>query len=75
MGFGPSTIWALPAGYGSYQPLDEPLYQSTNCYSNTDPTYATLDIDGDLKPDLVVSRRCSDPDVGKTKWLVYENSP
>jgi hypothetical protein len=35
--------------------------------------YAALDIDGDEKPDLVVSRRCTDPSVGKTKWLVYKS--
>jgi len=41
-----------------------------------DPTCAktTLaDVDGDLKPDLIVTSLCTDASVGTTRWLVYLN--
>jgi hypothetical protein len=41
-----------------------------------DPTCmkSTLaDVDGDLKPDLVVTSSCSDTTVGTTRWIVYRN--
>jgi hypothetical protein len=31
------------------------------------------DVDGDLKPDLVVTSLCTDATVGTTRWLVYLN--
>jgi hypothetical protein len=35
--------------------------------------YATLDMDGDHKPDLVITDRNAMPGVGTSKWLVYKN--
>ena len=34
---------------------------------------AIVDVDGDLKPDLVVLSLCTDASVGSTRWLVYPN--
>ena len=35
--------------------------------------YATLDIDGDFKPDLVMTERNVMATVGTSRWLVYKN--
>ncbi len=43
-----------------------------------DPTCATStleDVNGDLKPDLIVTSLCTDTTVGTTRWIVYLNGP
>lgn len=37
-------------------------------------TTTLLDIDGDLKPDLVTTSLCTDASVGTTRWLVNRNN-
>jgi hypothetical protein len=36
--------------------------------------YATTDLDGDAKPDLVMTERNAMPGVGVSKWLVFPNT-
>jgi G:T-mismatch repair DNA endonuclease (very short patch repair protein) len=36
--------------------------------------YATLDMDGDHKPDLVITERSAMQGVGSSSWLVYKNT-
>ena len=56
-GFGASQRFALPA-----------LPTTAGCVADT-----FVDINGDLKPDLVVTSLCGDPTVGTSRWLVYLN--
>jgi len=44
----------------------------TNVSSTLNHTFA--DVDGDLKPDIVVTQTCGDPFVGATDWLVMRNA-
>ena len=70
-GFSASPIeWPLPGG-------DQNFYQIRNddCSAYSD-IYSTLDMDGDLRPDLVLTSKCSgsENDVGSKHWLVYRNT-
>jgi hypothetical protein len=68
------TDFALPAGFSSFdgKPFRFLATQTAACGGGFDaPAYATLDIDGDLHRDLVVTESCDDAAVGVTKWLVY----
>jgi FG-GAP-like repeat len=38
------------------------------------PGYTVVDFNGDLKPDLVVTKSCADASAGVTQWLVYLNT-
>jgi len=80
-GFAAATDFALPTGYakGFFNALSGDTYcNSTNGYAR--PKYEVVDLAGNGKPDLVVMLTCSgtlagtDPDVGKTKWLVHGNT-
>ncbi len=75
-----ATSFSLPTGYakGFWNDFSGDTYcDSTNGYAR--PKYVVTDLDGDGLDDLVVVLTCSgtlagsDPDVGKTKWLVYRN--
>jgi len=63
-----AQTWPLPAGPNfSYA---GGLALSTGC-----PAYATGDLDGDGKPDLVVTSDCdATAGVGSDHWLVYRNT-
>lgn len=74
----PPVEWCLPTGYakGYFYGLAGSAYcDSYNGYAR--PAYATLDITGNAVPEMSVMETCTgslagdDPDVGKTKWLVY----
>ena len=82
-GFAQTAIdWPLPTGYakGYFNDLDG----SSNCDSYNGyarPSYRFTDINGDARPDMVVTYACgssalagADPDVGKTKWWVHANT-
>jgi cysteine-rich repeat protein len=76
------TDWPVPTGYakGSFVDLNGDSYcDESNGYAQ--PTYRFLDIDGDAKPDLIVTYACgsvalpgADPNVAKTKWWVHLNT-
>ncbi|MEA2747903.1 MAG: hypothetical protein QOI41_2046 [Myxococcales bacterium] len=36
---------------------------------------ALEDVNGDLKPDFIVTTLCTDPTVGTSRWMVYPNGP
>jgi|HubBroStandDraft_4_1064222.scaffolds.fasta_scaffold504674_1 hypothetical protein len=38
------------------------------------PQYQLLDMDGDGKPDMLVTSVCTDPTIGSSDWLVYTAS-
>ncbi|MEO8796978.1 MAG: hypothetical protein ABI551_03760 [Polyangiaceae bacterium] len=75
---GAPTDFALPAipdvassrtpfyGISGYNDVDDA--------GNSTVNYATIDIDGDGKLDLVIAGRTSDPSIGKTSWKVYKGS-
>jgi hypothetical protein len=61
------TEWALPAG-PSFT-FNDTLARASAC-----PVYATVDIDGDGLPDLVIADDCdASGTVGVDRWLVYLN--
>ena len=37
------------------------------------PGFAAVDVDGDLRPDLLVTRACADVSTGVANWLLYKN--
>jgi len=37
------------------------------------PGFAAVDVDGDLRPDLLVTRSCADVTTGVSDWLLYKN--
>ncbi|MBW2733291.1 MAG: hypothetical protein JRH20_12935, partial [Deltaproteobacteria bacterium] len=69
--------WLLPPYLGSYpQPFIDSASNSIYC-SGTDyyrPRYRIFDIDGDRRPDLVISDECGASELGKTHWLVHRNT-
>ncbi|WP_044987016.1 hypothetical protein [Sorangium cellulosum] len=68
-GFGDATAFALPAGYapGSFPSIA----RAPACGGGALPTYATLDVTGDRRADLVVTERCDDGAVGDTRWVLH----
>jgi hypothetical protein len=72
------TAWSLP-GYATSRsnPFTNSLSRSSSCYSgpaNDYPGYRVFDIDGDARPDVVMSSDCNDTAVGQTVWAVYRNT-
>ena len=67
----PTTV-DLPAFVGAPSGAYAALAGTTACTTGA-LTHAAYDVDGDLKPDLVVTRACGDPLTGVTQWLVYPN--
>ncbi|HEX7664434.1 MAG TPA: hypothetical protein VF407_07990, partial [Polyangiaceae bacterium] len=70
-----ATDFALPALSGTspdvtpFGSLSDGLYIDD---AQTDyVSYATLDVDGDHKLDVVVTRRYSDTSVGRSAWSLY----
>ncbi len=76
-GFGPVQPWALP-GLGGRYPTQLFTATASNpaCTNDTDGQYAyqTIDLDGDKKPDLVLTLGCGDATIGQANWLVYPNT-
>src|SRR5262249_39508021 len=46
----------------------------SGCSTSDDYSWATFDVDGDKRPDLVVTTRCFDAVVGKAQWNVHLNT-
>ncbi|MEZ4234836.1 MAG: hypothetical protein R3F59_01445 [Myxococcota bacterium] len=74
-GFGPAVRWPIPgADYLGTESVDT-LASDVYCDPTFEqPAYATLDLDGDARPDLVVTDDCGTTGVGETDWLVYPNT-
>jgi hypothetical protein len=64
------TVLALPSFAGESNGAFESLAGSTACGTGV-VAHAFADLDGDLKPDLIVTSACGDPTVGVLDWLVY----
>jgi hypothetical protein len=64
-GFGAATNWTLPAF---------PYRLDQLGYADIDYNYAVTDLDGDGRPDLVVTQLLSDDTVGISHWVVYPNT-
>ncbi|HSQ63841.1 MAG TPA: hypothetical protein VLM85_11530 [Polyangiaceae bacterium] len=71
-GVGPPIDFALPPG----STFAFPRGGDWACRpALSSPRYYVVDFDGDLKPDLVVTKSCSDVvNVGTNDWLVYTNT-
>jgi hypothetical protein len=67
-----ASHFALPAAYGGFTSVSG-LADSGDCWEDR-PAFATTDLTGDGKPDLVVYRACGQSSVGVSSWLVHENT-
>ncbi len=65
-GFGAAESWSLPTG----------TFEKLADFTSSGRSYATFDVDGDRRPDLVVTQTkySASDGVGKTHWLVYANT-
>ncbi|HEY8091791.1 MAG TPA: VCBS repeat-containing protein, partial [Polyangiaceae bacterium] len=65
------TSFALPK-------VDQSLYtvsgSNGGCAGGVTQEWASIDVTGDGKPDLVLTASCSDTTVGTTHWQVYSNT-
>ena len=72
-----AAAWSLPSGYsgGSQGPPFANVTGALACANGANvPELTLVDMDGDFRPDLVVTQRCNDANVGVTTWLVYKNT-
>lgn len=74
-GFGAPSPFALPAqandttgAFAAVGPVT-----TADC-AKGHPGYAFLDVDGDRKPDLVITTACDNAQIGATAWRVYPSS-
>jgi hypothetical protein len=65
-------VWTLPGGFAVDQ-LDDLRKDSGDSCTQGQLSFDTIDMDGDLRPDLVIADRCDIGGVGTTHWLVYSN--
>ena len=73
MGFASEGVeWTLPSGFATDQ-LDDLAEDSGGSCVEGELSFGVVDVDGDLRPDLVVADRCDIGGVGTTHWLVYAN--
>ena len=70
--FGEDLTFTLPAGFGPDQLDDLADDSGASCLAG-ELSFATLDMDGDLRQDLVMADCCDTEVVGTTHWLVYLN--
>lgn len=72
-GFGNAPIlWELPGGFGADQLADVARDSGAIC-AQGQLSYATIDMNADLRPDLVVADRCDLGGVGTDRWQVFWN--
>jgi len=69
-GFGAAVAFTLPGA----AVFPSPTAATLSCTPSDQPAYTVLDFDGDLKPDLVVTKSCTDVNVGTSYWDVYKNT-
>jgi hypothetical protein len=75
-----ATDLALPSGYAGLAGSTEPVPFGTLdgtvfCGPVADvPQYSLFDLDGDGRPDLVITQSCTDATVGVSRWLSYPNT-
>lgn len=64
--------WPLPSGY---PPGAIDFFQSAlDCATRQGATAGLMDLDGDERPDLLLTTDCGDPAVGRTHWKVHRNT-
>jgi hypothetical protein len=74
-GFAATPVtWSLPTGSASSFPFKDHAVTG-GCSSSTQFAWSTFDIDGDARPDLVVTQKCFDAALGVTRWYVYPGGP
>lgn len=70
--FDSEIAFNLPPGFATDQ-LDDLAADDSGSCSEGELSYAVRDMDGDLRPDLVVADRCDLANVGTDAWQVYLN--
>jgi hypothetical protein len=77
-GFAPTAAhFALPQGYSDidHGPFNTAAWFSgPYCDGRNSPNFATFDVDGDRKPDLVVTSECTDAQAGRSYWSAFLNT-
>jgi hypothetical protein len=72
-GFASAAIgWALPSGFG-FDALDDLEKDDGGLCALGELSYGLRDMDGDLRPDLVVTDDCDDGAAGDVYWAVFHN--
>ncbi len=68
-----ATDWPLPLEYGAEG--TSPFSSTVDVKDTGDdtPGHELRDMDGDGRPDLLVTHRSSDPTLGKSRWAVHWN--
>ncbi len=73
----PPTYVPLPSAPGQPAGAFDAIVGSTSCgagSSTASLTHSLVDVDGDLKPDMVVTEACNDTQTGVVYWLVFPNT-
>jgi hypothetical protein len=71
-GFGPGASWPLPSEFADQFGLTA---DQASCSSAPDVLHVLTDLDGDGRPDLVVTSGCAvDASIGTTRWRVFHNT-
>ena len=75
-GFDPDgQDWALPDDLATWNDWLTTPGTTTPCPNGAATLHVELiDLDGNLRPDLVVTSHCEDPRVGTDYWLIYRNT-
>lgn len=60
---------ALPAGY--IAAAFTTFAGQATCGAAGTPSFIASDVDGDRRPDLLVTRKCGDATVGDTRWILH----
>jgi hypothetical protein len=70
----PATI-AMPAlpGVSARHAFDGLTAKPVCTGAQQGPGFTTVDVDGDLRPDLLVTRTCTEVTTGVSDWQLYEN--
>lgn len=64
------TLWDLPGGFAADQ-LDDIADDDSGLCTHSELSFVARDMDGDLRPDLVVTDRCDHAGVGTDHWEVF----
>jgi hypothetical protein len=73
-----ATSFALPTVYGALGASGAPALPSLDgsdpCSLSGSASWSVIDVNGDYKPDFLLTRACTDSAVGTSRWDVYLNT-
>jgi hypothetical protein len=70
-----ATSFALPSIAGAVESDGEPLFTSlegsVGCSGTPAAAWSVVDMNGDKRPDFLLTRACTDSTIGNSRWDVY----